>query len=359
MLDQTILDQLVQKYPNNRYMKRYISFIESCLQKQHEYLGSMNGTHVHHIVPKSWGGNERRINKVVVTYKEHMIAHHLLYKTGDYSMTYAFNIMLGVYKNVFAYNKTINLLAEVRSQFAKAQGKPVINLITEQVFPCARAVDHLNGLGNNTTQGAIRDRYKFLGGYWMYVEDMTESVEREREKMLKFIEDRHKNAIRKSAITNSRAVIDLTTGQRYINAKEASKVLGKHPNAVFSCMRDQCTCCGHIFAYVDELTTNDLEYEFNIRKRVIIKKKITHSGRSIVVNLTTGQVYSSIRHVYRVFHIPNKGELTNSIVEQTKWQDCYWQYVDQLTEQQKQTLDLDNVLNPWEDEFVQQLKVQQ
>jgi len=51
----------------------------------------------HHIVPRSMGGSDKKVNLVALTPREHYIAHHLLYKIHrTKAMAYAWNCMAKV-----------------------------------------------------------------------------------------------------------------------------------------------------------------------------------------------------------------------------------------------------------------------
>lgn len=63
-------------FENNKYTAWYFSIIEKA-KNRIEYTGY---TEKHHIIPKSLGGNNAATNLVVLTAKEHYIAHHLLTK---------------------------------------------------------------------------------------------------------------------------------------------------------------------------------------------------------------------------------------------------------------------------------------
>lgn len=56
-----------------RYIDRYIKFIVSRIELN-KTRGEVEG-HIHHIVPRSWGGTNAKSNLVKLTYKEHIIAH--------------------------------------------------------------------------------------------------------------------------------------------------------------------------------------------------------------------------------------------------------------------------------------------
>ena len=62
----------------------------------------------HHIIPKSVGGSNRSYNKVLLTPREHFIAHRLLYKLceGLYGKKHNYTIKMGRAVEQFVYRKT-------------------------------------------------------------------------------------------------------------------------------------------------------------------------------------------------------------------------------------------------------------
>lgn len=66
-------------FTKNKYLKYYNSLIENAKSQQRKKLkGDLH--QYHHIIPRSLGGNDEESNIVLLTYKEHKLAHHLLVK---------------------------------------------------------------------------------------------------------------------------------------------------------------------------------------------------------------------------------------------------------------------------------------
>jgi len=83
----------------NNYQKKYQKFIKSRpIRTKIKY----DGCEIHHIIPKSIGGSNDKDNLVVLTPKEHYIAHRLLAKcyTGEKRMKMSFALYsLGHFRN--------------------------------------------------------------------------------------------------------------------------------------------------------------------------------------------------------------------------------------------------------------------
>ena len=62
---------------NSHYYNKYVSFISSCAKQPIELSNYYEN---HHIVPKSFGGSDDSTNLVLLTYRQHFIAHLLLAK---------------------------------------------------------------------------------------------------------------------------------------------------------------------------------------------------------------------------------------------------------------------------------------
>ena len=71
-----------------------------CSSRKKRGLGKEKGYEIHHIKPRSMGGGEKSSNLVKLTYREHFIAHRLLFKiakgSDKRSMYFAIKMMSGI-----------------------------------------------------------------------------------------------------------------------------------------------------------------------------------------------------------------------------------------------------------------------
>jgi len=76
-----------------RWTKHYLKL---CNSRKNRILVKEKGYHLHHIIPKCFGGNDSNFNLVKLTIKEHVIAHLLLIKMfpKSYKLSKAFNGLL-------------------------------------------------------------------------------------------------------------------------------------------------------------------------------------------------------------------------------------------------------------------------
>lgn len=99
-------------FKQNKYSQIYYSIIERA--KSRSIVGY---TESHHIIPRSMGGTDDRINLVELTAREHYICHLLLPKMTDgehhYKMIYAYTIMSG--RKIYGARK----YAFYREEYAK------------------------------------------------------------------------------------------------------------------------------------------------------------------------------------------------------------------------------------------------
>lgn len=64
------------------YRKDYFIILNEAKKKDRR-KGDGNYYEEHHIIPKSWGGSNDKNNLVLLTAREHYIAHYLLWKFSE------------------------------------------------------------------------------------------------------------------------------------------------------------------------------------------------------------------------------------------------------------------------------------
>lgn len=250
-----------------RYLDRYVKFITSRIELS-KTRGDVEG-HIHHIVPRSWGGTNAKSNLVKLTYKEHIIAHHLLYYTEDPKMIMAFYSMANIFHNSeIKYNLTVQqyqLLCEqarpLQGEIQKAKmanpeirqkisdslkGKcvgansshkrAVINLATMEVFSTAREADKAYGYPITTVTNGIWGRYRVKGQQWEYYDvylngDSIPIIPQQSSRFKgKTHTEESKRRISESlkgrAPNNNKKVINLQTKQVFNSCVEACISLG-------------------------------------------------------------------------------------------------------------------------------------
>lgn len=101
MSDVNIFEILSSKPHNSHYLNRYWKFIQYCSRvNANKTLLELGYVEVHHICPKErelfpkyMNFREFEWNKIILTYEQHLIAHHILAKTYGGGQFLAFNLM--------------------------------------------------------------------------------------------------------------------------------------------------------------------------------------------------------------------------------------------------------------------------
>lgn len=86
---------------------------------------------MHHILPRSLGGLDTEENLVLLTFREHFLAHYLLYKIyHNKQTTSAFFIMFTKNKKI----KNSRQYAKIREEYIKCVSKKVVRLEDAKVY---------------------------------------------------------------------------------------------------------------------------------------------------------------------------------------------------------------------------------
>lgn len=121
---------------NNKYKIWYFNIITKAKQRQ-----IFEGYEVHHIIPRSLGGNDEPENLVKLTFKEHLTVHHLLTKITQK-------------KDQIKMMRAYNML----SNFKKYNGKKYA-LLRQQFIDLYKGENHPN-YGKKQKQSTIEKRLK-------------------------------------------------------------------------------------------------------------------------------------------------------------------------------------------------------
>lgn len=181
----------------NRYIERYLAFVQSRILLNKTRSIPKDQGHDHHILPVSWNGPDEQSNIVRLTFKEHVIAHHLLYYTNDRSMIIAFYSMCNIaHKSEIKYNLTANQYQTLQEKayYVKSENskrnmsnpqirkkisnslkgrftgdasqhkRAVINTDTNEVFATARLADQKYGFKQGSVSSGLHGKYD-VGGY--------------------------------------------------------------------------------------------------------------------------------------------------------------------------------------------------
>ena len=301
--------QLYQHHFNDeqrrdKWLKRYIKFIEQCINKQRQHVMHSGLTQTHHIVPRGWGGPDIQENLVVMTIKEHVVAHHLLAKTRDPVMAYAFHMIVHTNREQFRYNITCNMAAEAlilkKQSNARPHSRPVVNLHTGEVYSCMNDAERAhNDLGRiGSLRLSILKGVRCRGYFWEFVDalpDLSEQTLKQRlQQKIDAFNLRQQQT--KEKRDPSRPVINLNTKQIFKSIQDACASINQNPLAVSKAIRENFKAGGYWWDYIDRL--QDLSDD-NIAKRIQQLEQLTKDNQRFykpraVIDLTTGEIYPTL-----------------------------------------------------------------
>ena len=238
-------------YKDNYY--NYIEYVKT-LDRKLDY------SETHHILPRCMGGTDEKENLVVLTAREHFLAHYLLTKIypENYKLVDAFR-MMGII-NKKEQNRYINsrLYESKRKLFSEARSKKVLCIETGEIFPSATYVEKniINGI-----RDVIKGKQLTAGGYhWKYLNE---------EQIIKEPFQRKK-------------VICANTKQIFENTDKAAEFAKVVPGLIRRiCNKNTGTAGGYTFYYYEG------EKEYPIRK--------SGNKELSVICIETGEIFNSIK----------------------------------------------------------------
>ena len=96
---------------NLHYYNRYLKFIADRKSRTIEY-GPFSGTEKHHILPRSYGGSDDPDNLIILTEREHYVAHWILAYAVGGKMSSAFLLMQNVVSKSIKTSRAYKLSRE-------------------------------------------------------------------------------------------------------------------------------------------------------------------------------------------------------------------------------------------------------
>lgn len=289
-----------------RYIERYIKFITSRAQLNKTRKLGKSERHDHHVLPVSWGGQTEHNNMIPLTFKEHIIAHHILYYTNNPPMVAAYYSMANIgAKSDIRYNITADQYQvlqekmysvksanskrnmtnpEIRAKISaslkgkcageKASSKrAVINCDTGEIFATARMADDHYGWRRGAVTDGLHDKHLTRGyrfeyydvyvangnkptPFPVYVNHMKgkKHTEEQKRKISESLKALHRIPV------NRRPIKNLTTGETFESVTKAAKTHNLKTGDLLSSLWHNkqkgkiiAYCKGYQWCYVDNL----------------------------------------------------------------------------------------------------------
>lgn len=290
----------------NRYIERYLAFVQSRILLNKTRSIPKEQGHDHHILPVSWNGPDEQSNIVRLTFKEHVIAHHLLYYTNDCSMIIAFYSMCNIaHKSEIKYNLTANQYQTLQEKayYVKSENskrnmsnpqirkkisnslkgrftgeasqhkRAVINTDTNEVFATARLADQKYGFKQGSVSSGLHGKYD-VGGYHFEYHDVflaNGSIPTPFDKKIssRFKGKKHSEQSKQKISEtlkaqnrvphNRKKIQNITTGEIYESMCDVAEKLGIHKTTLASAFykarkqgKDTCKTAGFEWKVLDQ-----------------------------------------------------------------------------------------------------------
>lgn len=255
------------------YEKNYFDFINSIRKKKRPEENV--DYEIHHILPRSLGGTDDENNLILLTYREHYLAHFLLWKIyKNKEMMYSFWLMNNV-KSKIKFKINSRVYESLKKEFVKNQEKKVVCLETAEVFSSLKEASNKNSLKDGwSIRIAILNKKRIANGY--HWDEYREGVDYTKNKF--YGKERKKFC-----------VIRLEDGKKYRTYKEAGGDNGNlSKSTIFDAAKGRTlTANGYHWAEYRE----GVDYT---KDKFYGKERLKNpSNYKKVVCLETGKVYSS------------------------------------------------------------------
>ena len=310
------------------WINRYIKFLE--WRNGVRTFGPNNYYEIHHIVPRSWNKSLKndKNNQIKLTYREHVIAHHLLMKTGDVKMGTALNIIIGKgrYMNNANYEIRawmLRLEEQAVEQHKKRIGKPIVDLKTGEVYSSGAEVDKLFGLKLGAVTRSLYDKTKVNDTFYMRLSDMKHDHTFYYNQIL---EERKQTRLNASLAT-AKQIVNLNTEKIYDSVSIAAKEIGVSPDTLSGAARYKIRCKKCFWMYVEEVTKTYKEHLEELQSTQI--RRTSGSRYHSVFDLTSKVEYQSLKQANEHFgsdvscHIKNQTPCKGHylVFSEDKWND--------------------------------------
>ena len=364
------------------YEKIYQELILS-KKKLNRYLGDGNNYDLHHILPRSLGGTDNEDNLVLLTYKEHFIAHKLLLKIfPGKAMRSALFIMMNA---INFQGKDVKFSAreyeKIKLEYINSLRKKTVCLETGVVFASREEANSFAGLARFSADIVhCFNSDKTAGGYhWAQYEegvDYTQNKWFGHKKEEKFIIIRLEDLKLYKTWKEAADDIDSTVGAlsyalntvggtakgyhflKYDKAKDYSNNPYFGKKAEYNIIKGhnvKCTETGEIFNSVSELAQikgyDVMRYQkehngFAKDGFHYVKLKYNKTSDRIKPRISrikkiqcveTGEIFNNQADALRKYGIKNSGGICVAIKKDRKCAGFHWRYFDENNKNRENT----------------------
>ena len=261
---------IYQKYYNNLI---YRSKNRETLNEEYE---------IHHIVPRSFGGEDSENNLVKLTLKEHYFAHYLLYKiTNSDKMLYALMIMS---KNRIVLPKVYE---SIREKFLERIRTPIICLDEQIIFKSIREAavwiyknnkkSKLKSIEKNISSMINGKRKSCYGHVFSKYNKENKYEKLEKPKATNFS-------------NNCKQIICLQNLKIYNNAREAERELNISYKSISRSCINKISTKGYGFRFYDK----------NVEYKKEEHKKIHKQTNKKIICLQTKEIFDSLQQLSKI-----------------------------------------------------------
>ena len=286
------------------YKQNYIDFIKS---RKNKIRAKNDGNYyeLHHIIPRSLGGIDCEENLVLLTAREHFLAHYLLWKfTKTKQMTSAFWFVSHIQKRKISSRQYEKLRLEHIEQLSKK----VVCLETGEILTIAKAGIKIATTSKNIIR-VCRGKNKTAGGYhWEYFDenkDYTKTKWYGKERIIK------------------NTLIRLEDCKIYNSWSEAQKDNKVASGSISAALRSGGYCNGYHWEHFDK----NKDYT---KTKWYGKKQNLNSCFKKVVCLETGEIFSSQQEAARETGLKKSGPIKRCIEKpEATFAGYHWEYFDE------------------------------
>lgn len=331
-----LIDTYASQYQlNSHYVNRYKNFINACLKKQ--FAGN-SCFHSHHIFPKSWSKrlgisvNNNSEDLIDLPYDYHVVAHHIIAKSGDGRMKGALKTLIGWQNIDFdLYFKTgirLYIIRQAYELFLQEKSKPVVNLNTQKRYTSIAEAAKASNVSSTAIAKACNAGTRVKNCFWCFEDDIEQSIENTLQKYEQQAQirkqqwlQRHNDAVLKAT---ARAVINLNTGEAFDTITLAGQKYDTAIGNILTAIKQKTLCCNCYWAYSEQVQDRQSllkQYQNEYKKRndkSWLKKK--------VVNLDTQQVFEGMTEAVATINC-TKTTLSAAIRTKRRCDGYYWAFL--------------------------------